>query len=112
MNIPAKPWNKKDPPKRILAIRLQAMGDLVITLPYLQALRNALPSSVQLDLLTREEVDSIPRNIHLFDKIYSIGGGRNSKKILLHTFLLLPRLWIRRYDIIIDLQNNLISDIV
>ena len=92
MNIPPNHGMKRNLPKRILAIRLQAMGDLVITLPYLQALRNSLPSSVRLDLLTREEVDSIPRNIHLFDKVYSIGGGRNSKKILLHTMALLPRL--------------------
>jgi heptosyltransferase-2 len=65
MNIPAKPLKKGQLPKRILAIRLQAMGDLVITLPYLQALREQLPASVQIDLLTRKEVDSIPRNLIL-----------------------------------------------
>lgn len=108
MNIPAKPWTKKEPPGRILAIRLQAMGDLMITLPYLQALKDSLPTT-RLDLLTRKEVDSIPRNIHLFDKIYSVGGGRNTKKIALGALLLLPALWLRRYDCIIDLQNNRIT---
>jgi heptosyltransferase-2 len=112
MNIPSKPWIKNNPPQRILVIRLQAMGDLVITLPYLQELRNTLPASVQLDLLTRKEVDLIPRNIHLFDKVYSIGGGRDFKKQLLSTFFLLPKLFSRRYDIVIDLQNNIISKIV
>jgi len=112
MNIPSKPWTEKDPPRKILAIRLQAMGDLMITLPYLLELRNTLPSSVQLDLLTRKEVDSIPRNIHLFDRIYSIGGARNFKRQLLSTFFLLPELFFRRYDIIIDLQNNILSEIV
>lgn len=112
MNIQSKPWTKEKPPRRILAIRLQAMGDLVITLPYLQELRNTLPASVQLDLLTRKEVDSIPQNIHLFDKVYSIGGERNFKKQLLSTFSLLPKLFFRRYDIIIDLQNNILSKIV
>jgi ADP-heptose:LPS heptosyltransferase len=87
MNIPAQPWTKNDLPKRILAIRLQAMGDLAITLPYLQALRNMLPPSTILDLLTRKEVDNIPRNLLLFNKIYSIGGKKKFQKtIYLHMF--------------------------
>jgi heptosyltransferase-2 len=109
MNIPARPWKKESAPKRILAIRLQAMGDLVITLPYLQQVKKSLPDGSVLDLLTREEVDAIPRNIDLFDKVYSIGGGRDLKKQLLHSFWLLPKLIVRRYDIVIDLQNNIIS---
>jgi ADP-heptose:LPS heptosyltransferase len=112
MNIPAKKWTKQNSPKRILAIRLQAMGDLVITLPYLQVLRTALPSSTKLDLLTLEENESIPRSIELFDKIYSIRGYRNFKKQLAFTFLLLPEILLRRYDVVLDLQNNLISRIV
>lgn len=112
MNIAAKPWTGSNTPKRILAIRLQAMGDVVITLPYLQQLRRSLPSSVKLDLLTRKETEDIPRNILLFDKIFSIGGGRNHKRQLIDTFLLLPRLWSQHYDVVIDLQNTLISKIV
>jgi ADP-heptose:LPS heptosyltransferase len=112
MNITAKPLKNDYLPRRILAIRLQAMGDLVITLPYLQSLREQLPPSVKLDLLTRKEVDSIPRNLHLFDKIYSIGGGRRFKLQLGLSFLLLPAILLRRYDVVLDLQNNLISRIV
>jgi heptosyltransferase II len=112
MNIPAKPWTKEKLPKRILAIRLQAMGDVVITLPYLQQLRNSLPPSVRLDLLTREETEDIPRNIVLFDKVFSLGGGRHHRKQVLLTFFLLPKLLLQRYDMIIDLQNNRISQIV
>ena len=111
-NIPAIPWAKNDPPKKILAIRLQAMGDLVITLPYLQSLRKQLPSSTKLDLLTRKEVDPIPRNLHLFDKIYSIRGGRKFKLQLALSWLMLPSILLRRYDMVLDLQNNLISRIV
>ena len=112
MNIPAKPWTKKHLPKRILAIRLQAMGDVVITLPYLQDLRNNLPDSVQIDLLTRVETDPIPKNLILFNKVFSIAGERNFKKQIFFTFLLLPRLFFRRYDVIIDLQNNILSKMV
>ena len=110
IHIRAKPWTKKDPPRRILAIRWQAMGDVVITLPYLQRLRNSLPASTRLDFLTREETEGIPKNIELFDKVFSIGGARNFKKQLFHTALLLPRLFLRRYDMVIDLQNNIVSE--
>ena len=109
MAIASKPWKKNSMPRRVLAIRLQAMGDLVITLPYLQHLRNSLPAGSKIDLLTREEVDSIPNSLQLFNKVYSIGGGRNFKKQVLHTALLLPRLLWQRYEVVIDLQNNIIS---
>ena len=112
LDIPSKPWKKIAMPQRILAIRLQAMGDLVITLPYLQQLKKILPETSQLDLLTREEVDAIPKNIHLFDHVYSLGGGRNGKKQLLHACWLLPKLLLNRYDVVIDLQNNEISKLV
>ena len=112
IHVPSKPWRKTFLPRRILAIRLQAMGDLVITLPYLQNLRNNLPPNTRLDLLTRVEVESIPKSIELFNHIYSIGGGRNWKKQLTYTFLLLPKLLFQQYDVVIDLQNNDISKIV
>jgi heptosyltransferase II len=112
MNIPAKPWNGNSSPKKVLAIRLQATGDVIITLPYLQQLRNSLPNGCQFDFLTREETESIPKSIHLFDKVYSIGGGRSSKRQLFYTILLLPKLFLQHYDVIIDLQNNIISRIV
>jgi ADP-heptose:LPS heptosyltransferase len=109
LDIPAVPWKLDRRPRKILAIRLQAMGDLVITLPYLLRLRSMLPAESRIDLLTREEVDSIPRNIELFDHVYSIGGGRDFKKQVMHTAWLLPRLMARRYEVVLDLQNNEIS---
>lgn len=112
MDIPARPWTRQQPPRRILAIRLQAMGDVIGTLPYLQGLRESLPSFVQMDFLTRKETEGVPKNIHLFDRVYSLGGGRDKKRILLHTLLMLPRLLLRQYDVIIDLQHNIYSDIV
>lgn len=108
-DIPSKPWNKKTMPARILAIRLQAMGDMVITLPYLLHLRRTMPPGTIIDFLTREEVDAIPRSIVLFDRVFTIKGGRNLKKQLFYTCLLLPQLLLRRYDVVIDLQNNIVS---
>ena len=112
MNSSVKPWEKKSSPKRILVIRLQAMGDVVITLPYLQDLRNSLPASVQMDLLTRCETDPIPKNLVLFNNIFSIAGERSFKKQVFFALLLIPRLILRRYDIVIDLQNNILSRLI
>lgn len=112
MHIPAKPSEATYKPKRILAIRLQAMGDVVITLPYLQSLRNSLPASTVIDLLTREETASIPKSLQLFNNVYAIGGERNFKKQFALAVLMLPKLLWQRYDVVLDLQNNLISRLV
>lgn len=112
MDILSVKWKKAHAPKRVLAIRLQAMGDLVITLPYLQQLRNTLPPGTVLDLLTREEVDAIPKHMHLFNRVFSVRGGRNVRKQLLYTCWLIPRLFLKRYDVVIDLQDNIISRLV
>src|SRR6478672_7518981 len=103
-DIQSAPWRKTTMPRRILAIRLQAMGDLVITLPYLQQFKRMLPPSSKLDLLTRQEVESIPRNIELFDRVYSIAGARSAKGQLIFAGMLIPKLLLRRYDVVIDLQ--------
>ena len=112
MNISCKPWTERHPPRRILAIRLQALGDVVITLPYLQFLRNSLSPDTRLDFLTRREVEDIPKNLELFEHVYSIGGARSFKRQLLSTCLLLPKLLIQRYDVVIDLQNSILSRLV
>jgi hypothetical protein len=43
--IRARPWRRPEPPARILAIRLQAIGDVAVTLPYLRALQKTLPET-------------------------------------------------------------------
>jgi ADP-heptose:LPS heptosyltransferase len=93
---------------RILAIRLQATGDVVITLPYLNSLKRLLPEA-ELDLLTREETAPIPRSLELFSHVYALGGGRSFKRQCLSTATLVPRLLARGYDTVLDLQNNEIS---
>lgn len=101
----------QQPPKRILVIRMQAMGDVVITLPYVHDLKNQLPNA-SFDLLTRKEVESIPKESGLFDRVFAIGGRRNTYLIVVLMFFKLPLLWLRKYDVVIDLQNNKISNLL
>ncbi len=111
-SIPAaRAWTASQPPRHILAIRLQAMGDVVITLPYLNDLKRRYPETA-IDLLTREETGAIPKNLELFRRVRTIGGGRNFKRQWLASARLLPQLFGSRYDVVLDLQNNEISRFV
>lgn len=107
----ARPWRRPEPPRRVLLIRLQALGDLVITIPYAAALRRSL-SGTEIDLLAREEVAEIPEQVVLFDHVFRLGGGRATSRQLFHALRLVPTLRERRYDAVLDLQNNHVSGIV
>lgn len=111
VGLRVKPWRRSSPPKKILAIRYQALGDTIITLPYLRSLK-ALHPEATLDLITRREFCDIPRNIALFDRVITINGGRNAKMQFVLTLLKMPFLWMQKYDVVLDLQNNRISVIL
>ena len=107
--VRSKPWNETEAPRKILAIRLQALGDTIITLPYLQNLKRMNPD-IEIHFFTRDEVATIPRHVGCFDKVITIGGGRNAKLQFLLMLLKLPSLWLEGYDVVIDLQCNRISN--
>ena len=104
-------WKGNGPPRKILVMRFQALGDTVITLPYLQSLKRQYPE-VELHFLTRKEVSPIPRSVGLFSKVIAIGGGRNVKIQFLLSLLKIPWLIQEGYDAILDLQNHKISRII
>src|SRR6185369_6341461 len=108
--IQYNPWLENRRPKKILAMRFQALGDLMITLPYIQNLKERIPE-LQIDLLTRTNVSEIPNNLKLFEKVYSI-SGKSGKVQFLFSMLLLPYLLLQKYDVVIDLQNHRISKII
>jgi len=91
-------------------MRFQALGDLMITLPYLQSLKEQIPG-LQIDLLTRANVSEIPQNLKLFEKVFSV-RGRTGKVQFLFSMLMLPFLLFQRYDVVIDLQNHRLSRII
>ncbi|MGA7160800.1 MAG: glycosyltransferase family 9 protein [Bacteroidota bacterium] len=107
-SIRVVPWIDSTPPQKILSIRLQALGDTVITLPYLQSLHNRWPSTL-FHFLTREEFGDLPRNMKMFDAVFTIGGGRDRVRQFLDAVRLLPQLQKEKYDVVIDLQRNMLS---
>ena len=87
------------------------MGDVTITLPYIQGFKNAYPD-VQIDFLTRLENTTIPSCIELFCHVYALKGGTDVRQQVLHAFLLGFQLRSTGYDMVIDLQNNKVSRLI
>jgi lipopolysaccharide heptosyltransferase II len=80
--------------KRILIIRLTALGDVLLATPLLRAIRRAFPEA-QIDwLVDGGLVPLLTENPHLNRAIAATPGGR-------------AKLFEQRYDLIIDLQNKL-----
>jgi heptosyltransferase II len=105
-------FNRQQVPKKILIIRLQAMGDVIITLPYIASLRKKFGEGIQIDFLTRQETFEIPSKSQIFNKVYALKGQRNNKKQWFFTLKILPILFYNHYDIVIDLQRNKISKFI
>lgn len=104
----AQPWTLVRPPRAILALRLQSLGDIVITLPYLQSLRNMYPDMV-LDFAVRSEFFELVASLTLFNKVWEIRGRRSGKRQFIYLLFLIPQFWTRQYEVVIDLQNSKVS---
>ena len=89
--IRARPWRGPEAPARILAIRLQAIGDVAVTLPYLRALQQSLPET-EIDMVTRKEVGELASAVNLFRHVDELGGGRHERRQLMLAAFLAPRL--------------------
>ena len=113
MNEKAKyqPWIAREAPKKVLFIRLQAMGDMAITFPYIQGFQKSFPET-QIDFVTREEFDTIPNSLVLFSNVYTLRGGRSTRKQAFYAVMLVLKLRRVNYDVVVDLQNNKISKII
>ncbi|WP_157494058.1 glycosyltransferase family 9 protein [Fulvivirga imtechensis] len=110
-NAKYRPWTAREAPKKVLFIRLQAMGDMAITLPYIQGFKRCFPEA-QIDFVTREELDTIPNSIALFSNVYTLRGGRSTRKQAFYAVMLALKLRMTNYDVVVDLQNNKISKII
>ena len=95
----------KQVPKRILLIRLQAVGDVVITFPFVQLLKNTYPDT-QIDYLTRPAQSALVANLTAVTTVipFTDAFDRLSQGVgLLRVLLVLLG---KRYDMVVDLQAN------
>jgi heptosyltransferase-2 len=88
--------------KKILVIRLSSLGDILLTTPLIRFIKKKNPS-IQIDFAVRTEFSEVIRNNPNLSEIYKYVNQKSDKKILLNSLLS------KKYDLAIDLQNNLRS---
>jgi ADP-heptose:LPS heptosyltransferase len=104
-------WLSAKRPRRVLMIRLQAIGDVVLCFPLIQALKNEYPG-VEIDFLTRHQQAALSKNLLAIDRVFSLTNSQQTWWQLLHIACLLPLFFWRKYAVIIDLQGNKASRIL
>lgn len=89
-------------PKKILVIRFSSMGDIIYTTPVVRCLKLQLPGS-EIHFLTKEQFKYIYENNPYLDKLHLL------KPKLKDT---ISDIKAERFDLIIDLHNNLRTTII
>lgn len=109
----ATSFRKKPDPaakyKRILVVRLDQLGDVVMTLPAVRLLREAFPDS-RVDFLVapwaRDLVEPYADEIHVFENSYF--GGKGAAVSCLLEWISFVRMFRRnRYDLAVDFRGDL-----
>ena len=88
--------------KRIVIIRLSSLGDILLATPFIRSIKNQFPG-IELDFIVREEyLDLLKLNPYL-NKVFSFSRIENDNHKIL------KEIENSKYDLVIDLQNNLRS---
>src|SRR5947199_676777 len=100
---PPKPGAPPLRPQRILAIKFYGLGNIVMVIPVVQALREALPGA-EVDFLTLEE------NCTLLERSGLVSGVlgmtmRGYGPFLLSLWRAVQRVRARRYDLVVDFEQ-------
>jgi ADP-heptose:LPS heptosyltransferase len=87
---------------KILIIRLSSLGDILLTTPFVRAIKTQFPH-IRIDMLIREEyADVIKLNPYLDKKLFFKKDDKSYS-------ILIGELRNNNYDLVINLQNNLRS---
>jgi lipopolysaccharide heptosyltransferase II len=95
---------------RILVIKYSALGDVILSIPSLKAIRRQYPSS-RITVLTSRQSREIVASLPYIDDVIVFEKERfpHRSKLILETARLLRR---NIFDLVIDLQNNKTSHIL
>jgi ADP-heptose:LPS heptosyltransferase len=96
-------------PAKILLIRIKAIGDVVLTLPAVAALRENYPSA-RITFLTSQENTTLLRGFEDVAEVISLDRGalrsKNPWRAPAHFVSLLRRLRAGGFDLVVDFQGN------
>ncbi len=99
----------KREPRKILVIRKDEIGDLILSLPLYDAIKQAYPKS-ELHVLAGKAASPLLENNPNIDKVIPIETIRNNKKAFLaQYFHLLSNLRKERYDLTIDPKGSILN---
>jgi ADP-heptose:LPS heptosyltransferase len=94
--------------ENLLLIRLKSIGDVVFTLPAVNALRDRFPTA-KISFLTSKENASLPRGFRAVDEIIALDRAAfrtgNPWKIGREFFSLLRRLRAGKFSLVVDFQG-------
>ena len=97
--------------KRILIIKLSALGDLILSIPALKAIRKKYPQPSAITCVVGKDIASILTNCPYIDKIVSYDFKGRDRGIF-GLFKIGKGLRRNNFDLAIDLQNNRRSHIL
>jgi heptosyltransferase-2 len=98
---------KENEPKRILCIRLSAIGDVILASFLLRLLKNRFPK-VEIDFLVKEHLTTLIQWNPRVDRVISFDPRKGTREL----FHLVREIRIRQYDAVIDLQRNFRSALI
>lgn len=90
--------------KKILIIRLSSLGDILLTTPVIRTIKNLYPQ-IDIDFIVRAEYEDLLRYNPYINGIISLKRNYDVKSIR-------NELIKNKYDLIIDLQNNIRSRVL
>ena len=103
---------KNEEIKKILIIRLSALGDTIHTLPLAYALRQQYPDC-QIDWIVEDKAQKFVVNNPLLNNVYVLNKKSSSKLQFLCEFIrIIKKIRNEKYDIVIDTQQLLKSAVI
>ncbi len=87
---------------KILIIRLSSLGDILLTTPFIRAIKSQFPD-IKIDMLLREEYANVVKLNPYLNKKFLFKKDDKSNNVLIE------QLKNTNYELVIDLQNNLRS---
>jgi heptosyltransferase-2 len=88
--------------KKILIIRLSSLGDILLTTPFIRSIKNQF-SKIEIDFVLREQYSDVLKLNPYVNKVFSFS------RIEKDNFEKFKENKYSKYDLVIDLQNNLRS---
>jgi ADP-heptose:LPS heptosyltransferase len=98
-------------PRHVLIIRMHAIGDVAIVLPYAASLAALLPDA-RIDFLTSEPAGALVSSLTVFNTVYSFPHCEFRSQRAYETMRWSALIRKRTYDDILDMQSNWVTSAI